>query len=326
MVKKWMLIIFVAMLAVIIVIPSMIGLLLKEEEGEEVVEWEGPEIRLLMHETGEIVTIPLEEYLVGVIAGEMPAAFELEALKAQAVAARTYTVKKMKAGINDKHPEADICDDPNHCQAWLSNEEMQQRWGLTGYTSYKRKIQKAVSETRGLILTHNGQLIEPVYHSTSGPQTENSEDVWQQAIPYLRSVPCEWDKESPRYQEQKTIAWDTLDRLLGTSLTAQPVSTLANSPNIIKITKSTQTGRAGTVRVGSTELQGTKFRSLLGLNSTNFDIAVSANGVTFTTTGYGHGVGMCQYGANGQAKEGRGFADILTYYYTDVKVMKMQGY
>jgi stage II sporulation protein D len=327
MVKKTIVLFLVAMLAAIIVIPASLSMLASRgiEPEKKQGLWEGPGVKLLINGTGEIRTIPLEQYLVGVVAAEMPAAFEMESLKAQAVAARTYTLRKMQLQ-NDKHPEADICDDPNHCQAWLSDEAMQARWGMTGYTAYKRKIQRAVQETQGLVLTYDKQLIDPVYHSTSGPRTENSEDVWQIAVPYLRSVECTWDTDSPRYQEEKRFTWEELDRLLGTSFAALPAATLNNSSNTIQAISSTATGRVKEAQVAGKIIPATELRKILGLNSTNLKLAGNNRGLTFTTTGFGHGVGMCQYGANGQAREGRNFAEILTYYYTGVKLMQLPGY
>jgi stage II sporulation protein D len=327
MVKKIIALFLAAMLVTIIVIPASISLLASKGREPEKKDgsWEGPEVKLLINETGEIRSIPLERYLVGVVAAEMPAAFEMEALKAQAVAARTYTLRKMQ-NPNERHPEADICDDPNHSQAWLSNEAMQARWGMTGYTAYKRKIQRAVQETRGLILTYDNQLINPVYHSTSGPRTENSEDVWQIAVPYLRSVECTWGTDAPRYQEEKRFTWEELDQLLGTSFAALPATAQNNSNNTIKAVKSTATGRVKEVQAAGTNIPATELRKTLGLNSTDFKITSNKQGLTFATTGFGHGVGLCQYGANGQAKAGRNFEEILTYYYTGVKIMQIPEY
>lgn len=325
MIKKMLAIIIAVMVGTIIGIPSLISLAstpnLQEVE-EEMPTWSGPEIKLLLTETGEIVTLPLEQYLIGVIAAEMPASFELEALKAQAVAARTYTLKRMLTG-NDRHPEAHICDDFNHCQAWMSTEAMVSRWGMTNYATYKVKIKRAVEDTLGLILTYDNQLIEPVYHSTSGPYTENSEAVWQKAVPYLRSVPSPWSQHSPRYQEEKHFTWAELDKLLKTNLSARPAAALASNNSLIQIADTTATGRVCQLRLGDKTLPAVEVRRRLGLNSTNFRVTTTSHGVTFTTTGFGHGVGMCQYGANGMAKEGKSFQEILTHYYTGVEIRKM---
>lgn len=320
--------ILLTIMTIVIVIPTIIVSLQRdgqvEGESEQMV-WEGPEVKVLMTETGTVVKMPLEEYLVGVVAAEMPAKFHIEALKAQAVAARTYTLKKMES-TNDRHPEADICDDPNHCQAFLTDEEMQRRWGVTGYAQYKSKIARAVRETAGIVITHQGNLVEPVYHSTSGGKTENSENVWTgTAVPYLRSVDCIWDSQSPRYEEQSTISWSELDSSLGTSLQAIPVSSrVSGNRGVIEIDSKTDTGRINQVNIGGRSFQATELRVLLGLNSTNFTYEVNERGITFNTTGFGHGVGMCQYGANGQAEEGRSFDQIIRYYYTGVDLAKIR--
>lgn len=331
MAKKLFTLSIVAMVGAIIIIPSLISILAEDivkevEEEEQMQVWQGPAIKLMLIEEKEIVEIPLEEYLIGVVAAEMPAAFELEALKAQAVAARTYALRKMGME-NQLYPDAHICDDPNHCQAWLSDEDMMKRWGATGYVTYKRKIQQAITETQGLIITHNNKLIDPVYHSTCGSSTENSEAVWNIPLPYLRSVPCRWGQESPRYQEKKTLTWDQINQLLEANIGIRATFTGGNySHNSIAVVSKTATGRAAQLKIGNETIPATKVRSALGLNSTNMTINTTNTGVTFTTTGFGHGVGMCQYGANGQAKEGKSFQEILTYYYTDVQIQRMKGY
>ena len=157
----------------------------------------GPQVKLLISQSGQVIRLPLEQYLVGVVAAEMPVAFPLEALKAQAVAARTYTLRRIgirPAGDNS-HPQGDICTDHNHCQAWIDKGEMQKRWGKS-YDENYRKILVAVAQTTGQAIYYNNALIDPVYHSTSNGRTENSEDVWGTKVPYLRSVASGWDSAS----------------------------------------------------------------------------------------------------------------------------------
>ncbi|MHB1127142.1 MAG: stage II sporulation protein D [Bacillota bacterium] len=284
-----------------------------------------PKVNVRISETGENLSLSIEDYLVGVVAAEMPASFEIEALKAQAIAARTYTLKKIennRTRPDPKHPDADVCTDAVHCQGWLSIQQMRERWGLWRYLSYRNKIRGAVMATRGMVMTYQNRLIDPVYHSTSGGETENSEDVWKYSIPYLRSVECRWDKDSPRYTETVTFSWAELDRKLDTGLQVLPVSTLAGNTSLLKVTGYSSTGRVKSLRINKKDFAGVDLRRLLGLRSTNFKWQTSSKGVTFTTIGNGHGVGLCQYGANGQAKEDRSYSQILTYYYTGIKLDK----
>ncbi|NLC07174.1 MAG: SpoIID/LytB domain-containing protein, partial [Syntrophomonadaceae bacterium] len=168
----------------------------------------GTTVAVLNHQTNTVMNLPLETYLVGVVAAEMPASFEQEALKVQAIVARTYALKRLDmytASPNPEHPEADVCTDSRHCQAWKSEAELRRQWGLIKFPMYYKKIIAAVESTKNKIITYEDKLIDPVYHSTCGGRTENSEDVWAKAIPYLRSVPCKWDQTAPRYEEQLTL-------------------------------------------------------------------------------------------------------------------------
>ncbi|MHB1418332.1 MAG: SpoIID/LytB domain-containing protein, partial [Bacillota bacterium] len=174
-----------------------------------------PRVSVRIIDTGETKSMSIEEYLIGVVAAEMPAVFDIDALKAQAIAARTYTFKKIEVNRSKPdpaHPDAVICTDAVHCQGWLSTEQMRTKWGLLRYLTYRNKIRTAVLATSGLVITYQGKLIDPVYHSTSGGKTENSEDVWKYSIPYLRSVVCRWDKASPHYTDAVTVTWEDMDR------------------------------------------------------------------------------------------------------------------
>lgn len=281
----------------------------------------GQEIKLYLHQEDKVITLPLEEYLVGVVAAEMPAEFPSEALKAQAVAARTYTLKRVNAGgvTNSLHPEAHVCDDHRHAQAWIDREEMRKRWGLVRYYEYHFKMRRAVDDTAGEVIVYHGELIDPVYHSSCGGQTENSEDVWKFAIPYLRSVSCP-DNADP--QPERAVSFDLarLDRALGTNLAAVPA--MSGGGILLEVTERTSTGRPKTVHIGGLTLPAVSVRERLGLRSTNFTWRQDGDSVTFTTIGYGHGVGMCQYGAKGMATGGSDYREILTHYYTGTSIVK----
>ncbi|MGI9862790.1 stage II sporulation protein D [Moorella naiadis] len=281
-------------------------------------------VRVYFHQTGTTKIMPLEEYVAGVVAGEMPANFEPEALKAQAIAARTYTLKKI-AAAKDKpdaaHPNADVCTDPAHCQAWAGDDVLRQRWGLIGYWRYKNKIQAAVQATQGMVLTYQGQLIDPVYHANGGGRTESAAAVWGRDVPYLQSVPSPWDKEAPRYSDSRAFTLQDLDRKLGVNLAAVPAAALSPfGGKAMQILEKTLTGRVKSIKIGGKTFAATDLRKLLGLPSTDFTWQVQGEQITFHTIGYGHGVGMSQYGANGMAKEGQNFAAILAHYYPGTKI------
>lgn len=285
---------------------------------------ESIQIGVFLHEENQIVQMDLEEYIRGVVAAEMPAEFHIEALKAQAVAARTFAVKHMVSfggpGYTE-NPGADITTDfrQPQGQAWLSEEKMKLRWGTAGYQKYWPKIKQAVDETRPYIIVFQGKPIHAVFHSTSGEKTASAKEVWGYDFPYLRSVACHWDKQSPRYLDVKPYSLAELDKRLGTDVKTMAVS---SGGEIAQVLDKTESGRVDTVRIGNTVFAGQQLREKLGLRSNIFSIRKSETGLEFITTGYGHGVGLCQYGANGMAKEGKSYQDILTYYYQGVSIEK----
>ena len=310
----------------IIIVPVLIVSNFKEaEKPPEIVETGEYNITVYFHETGETRVLPLDAYLVGVLAAEMPAEFEIEALKAQAVAARTYALRRLTLNAdNSAHPEAAVCTNPNHCQAHMSSEDMKSRWGMINYFRYKSKMEEAVYSTKDMVLTYEGRLIEPVYHSTSNGKTENSEDVWLNKIPYLRSVESPWDKDSPRFQETKTLTLCQVDDALGTNLEALPASAMqGTNQEVIRVLETTGTNRIKKLNINGRTLMGTDVRAALGLNSTHFVWQLQGDRITFVTRGFGHGVGMSQYGANGMAKAGATFEEILKHYYTGVELEKL---
>ncbi len=283
-------------------------------------------IKVYMHEINQIVTMNLEDYIKGVVAAEMPAEFELEALKAQAVAARTYAVKHMAAfgGTGSaEHPGADVSTDHKDSQAWLNETKLKEKWGAN-YGKYWSKVSQAADQTKGLILTYNGEPINAVFHSTSGERTASALEVWGFDYPYLKSVACTWDQQSPRYQETKEITFAELEARLGTD--AGIIAAAQNgSAAIAGIIDKTDSGRVNKIRIGVKTMGGNEVRQKLDLRSTNFTVEPAGDKLIFHTIGYGHGVGLCQYGANGQAKENRNFRQILTYYYTGVAIKNLLG-
>jgi len=269
------------------------------------------------HRTQELVRMPLGEYLTGVVAAEMPAQFHVEALKAQAIVARTYTVAKIRAsggGGCDRHPEADICTDSTHCQAWTLKDEAVAKWPFFRQRSYWRKILRAVSETQGQVVTFQGKLIDAVYHSTCGGCTENSEEVWTNEIPYLRSVSCGYCSSSPRFTETVQISAAQVAEKLGV-----PLEDLK-----IQVQERTESGRIIKVGTGREIIRGLEFRNRLELKSSKVSWLQEEANYTFTTVGYGHGVGLCQYGADGMARQGYNALEIINKYYTGIQVSRVR--
>lgn len=280
-------------------------------------------VKMYNHNTQKIQQIPLEEYLVGVVAAEMPATFPIEALKAQAVAARTYIMQRMGPGgiKNSTHPGADVSSDPKEGQAWISREEMNKRWGKVKGLEYYYKIKWAVDNTKGQVITYKSQLIFPAFHASCGGSTENAEEVWVTAAPYLKGVPCPYCAD-PNPERQVTYTLAQLDKKLNTNLTAMPVSTIKSKA--IAITEETQTGRPKELRIGNKTYPTTLLREMLNLRSTRISWEIKGDKVTFTTKGYGHGVGLCQYGAKGMAAQGKTYEEILKHYYTGVQITTMK--
>lgn len=284
-------------------------------------------IKVYLHEHDQVVEMKLEEYLKGVVAAEMPAEFELEALKAQAVAARTYAVQNMsffgKKGSSEKH-NADISTDPRQGQAWISEAKLKARWGTLSFSKYWTKISRAVDQTQGIIMTYQDEPINAVFHSTSGPKTASAREVWGSDYPYLQSITCNWDNNSPRYHETKEYSVAEIEKQLGQE--AGVVAAVQNgNKEAATIISRTESGRVAQVRIGTKTFSGLEVREKLNLRSTNFEINQKDDKLVFTTTGYGHGVGMSQYGANGMARAGKKYKDILSYFYKGINFKNIHG-
>jgi len=289
---------------VILVIPFFISIFYYTKEqvtNEEVV------IKVKRVDKGKIEEINLEEYVIGVVAGEMPCSFELEALKAQAVASRTYALKRIK-----KNSEYDVVDTTAN-QVYLDDDRLKSSWG-NKYDKNIEKIKKAVNNTEGQYLSYNNQYVEALFFSTSNGYTENSENVFKISYPYLKSVNSKWDEASPVFNDEEVFERNEFCKKLEISN--------CESINITNIEKN-ESGRIDSITVNDKTYTGVKIRNLLGLRSSDFSISVTDTTVTVDTQGYGHGVGMSQYGANGMAKEGYKYDEILEYYYTGVKIEKI---
>lgn len=309
-------------LLLVIAIPGFIALLMRtpgERSDKMAGNADGVTINVYLHKEDTVRTMSLEEYVKGVLGAEMPAEFQMEALKAQAVAARTYAVKNMRSyGGNgvEGHSDADVSTDFTKSQAWLDEQSLRERWGKK-YEQYWRKISQAVAATRGQIAAYKERPISAVFHSTSAGRTASAKEVWGNDFPYLQSVVCTWDQDSPRYKEEKTIAFAALEKALGQD--AVPAAAMqGQSTEFAQVLSLTESGRVKEAKIGGKTFSGQELRSLLGLRSDQFTVRGGKQGLTFETLGYGHGVGLCQYGANGMAKQGKAYADILKYYYTGI--------
>lgn len=269
-------------------------------------------LRVLLPD-GTVEEMELEDYLWGVVAAEMPAAFEEEALKAQAVAARTYTCYQIQHP-KEAHPEADICTDYTCCQAWISREDRLAKWAEADRETYAAKLTAAVEATAGQILTWEGEPALTVFHASSGGRTRSAQAVWGQEVPYLVSVDSpEGEDDAPNYYSVVTLEAAEFSQLF---LAQYPEADLSGScEGWFGAVTEDDSGAPASFTVGGVTVSAQTLRTLCGLRSATFEVECGADTVTFYVTGYGHGVGMSQYGANVLAKEGETYEAILAHYY-----------
>ena len=253
---------------------------------------------------GSVINLNMTDYLIGVVSSEMPASFNFEALKAQSVLARTYALKAKQTGKK--------LTDTVSTQSYIDIDQMKNKWG-NSFNTYYNKIKNAVENTNGEYLSYNGNYIEALYHSTNNGKTESSLDVFGNYYPYLISVSSEYDKNASSYLRTINMPLDTISNKLGLSL---------NNDSVISILSYTDGGNIKEININGNNFSGKKVRELLGLRSADFDISISDNNANITTRGYGHGVGMSQYGANGMANAGYSYKDILSHYYPGTTLTK----
>lgn len=268
-----------------------------------------------------IEQVPLETYVRNVIAAEMPAQFELEALKAQAIASRTYIVKRWLEGDTSQVPvQGALVTDTIAHQAYVSESRLLREWSGEEAGDRLDKISRAVEETAGIILTYERKPIQASFFSTSNGYTENAEEYWRDYVPYLRSVPSPWDKElSPKYEATSTFTTQEVAKRLGIA------SSAASSSGSWRVLSTTAGNRVKTISIGGKTFTGREVREKLGLNSSQFTWKQTGASIAITTYGYGHGVGMSQWGANGMAKSGSKAEDILRYYYKGVELERLSA-
>lgn len=293
-----------------IIIPTLIILLLVIEPVTSDFKFtRNTKIKVYRSTSKVIEEVLLENYVMGVVAGEMPASFNEEALKAQAVAARSYIMYKL---LHNKNKKYDVIDTVLN-QVYIDDNELKKKWGKN-YTKYKNKVKKAVQDTAYQYITYNGEVIDALFFSTSGGYTENSEDIFSSKIDYLKSVKSDWDKISPVFKEQNEYEINDFCKMLQIACKNKP---------IIKVLSKTSGGKVNIISINNKKFTGKNLVKIFNLRSTNFTISVGSK-VIITTHGYGHGVGMSQYGAEGMARVGYKYDEIIKYYYTGVKIQKIK--
>ena len=273
-------------------------------------------INLLHKKTGEVEQVNIDEYLCNVVSAEMPADYEIEALKAQAIVARTYTIYKI---LNKKHENADICDDSTCCQAWISKDDRLARWEESKRESNWKKICNAVNGTKGKIVTYNNVPINAFFHSNSGGITEIPVNVWGgTGYPYLQSVETSGEDAYTQYSSEVVLKQEELLEKLKEKYS--DISIDFSNEDDIKILEYTEGNRIKTIKFGNHEVSGVEVRSLLGLRSANFEVIREGDSIKFSVKGYGHGVGMSQTGADSLAKQGKNADDIIKHFYKDIEI------
>jgi len=283
-------------------------------------------VKVFITKENTIKEINLEDYVTGVVAAEMPATFGIEALKAQAVASRTYALAHVTllGGIACKNGRgANLCD-KTHCQVYRTKAEQIKTWNVKQSESekYWSKIKNAVESTAGQVLTYNKNLVmEPYYFANSSGKTENSEDVFSNSIPYLRSVESPGEEKTKNFKSSKDFGYKELSRIINSNYNNAKVTSVSIKKQITVIDR-TQAGSVKNIKVGSITMTGGKFRTMLGLKSSNFKIKFNLSGIEVECSGYGHDVGMSQNGANAMSKKGKNYVLILAHYYQGTSISK----
>lgn len=267
-------------------------------------------VSVMREQSEKIEDVPLETYVARVVASEMPTDFESEALKAQALTARTYIVNHILYQEEDE--ESDVTDTTEH-QVYQDDTELRAQME-DEFEEKMSKIKDAVEDTKGEIITYDDETITPAYFSTSNGYTENAEDYWEDDIPYLQSVESPWDEDSPKFTDQEVYSISEVEEQLGVNLPDDEAFEITH----------TDGDRVETINIGDETLSGREVREALGLRSSDFSIEQKDDHLVFKTKGFGHGIGMSQYGANGMAEEGKSYEDIIEHYYHDVTVEQLE--
>lgn len=276
-------------------------------------------VKLLHTKTGEVEELELDQYLLGVVSSEMPASFEIEALKAQAVVARTYTIYKITE--EKKHENADICDDSKCCQAWISKEDRFARWNEEERESNWSKIEEAVNSTKGEIVKYEGKPINAFFHSNSGGTTDTATAVWGGAnYPYLQAVETSGEDAYTQYSSEMVLSKEEFANKIREYHSEFQID--YSLENQIEILSYTEGERVKEIKIGNLNLSGVEIRNIFKLKSAKFEINIDGENIKFNVIGYGHGVGMSQTGADSMARQGKNYEDIIKHFYTGVEITK----
>lgn len=292
----------------------------KEEVQEEYDYGKYNKIKLLHASSGEVEELDLDTYLLGVVSSEMPADFEEEALKAQALVARTYTIYKIING--SKHENANICDDSKCCQAWITKEDRLNKWNEEDRENNWAKIEKAVNGTKGKIITYEGKPINAFFHSNSGGTTDTATAVWGGTnYPYLQAVQTSGEEAYTQYASELSLSKEEFISKIKEYHSDFTIDFDASEQ--IQILDYTEGDRIKTIKIGNLNLSGVEIRNIFGLKSAKFEINIEGDNVKFKVIGYGHGVGMSQTGADSMAKQGKNYEEIIKHYYTGVEITNL---
>ncbi|MFT8314541.1 MAG: stage II sporulation protein D [Clostridium sp.] len=286
----------------------------------------GANIKVYITEEKKIKELALEEYTRGVVAAEMPVEFNIEALKAQAVAARTFAVAHMEVYGGKKYPKANGADvtDTVDCQVYMDKDARLNSWPKSLSGEYWNKITQAVQETNGQVLKYSGKLVtEPYYFAISSGKTENSNDILGKDIPYLKSVSSPGEEsDHNKYKSQVKMSYSSFVNKVKSEYSNSNLN-IFNVKSSINIISRTEAGSVREIKLGNNTITGSKFRSMMSLNSANFSIKYNITDIEINCVGYGHDVGMSQWGANVMSKQGKNYKDILTHYYSGVSIEKI---
>ena len=304
--KKWIVLYFILLFLPFIVV-LVLGKIGFFDSSPEPQAPKGYTVTLYRHQSESTETLPLKEYLWGVLAGEMPASYPAEALKAQAVASYSYLLHRKQTVA--AHPEndfghpGDVCDDPNHCKAYLSPAEAAAKWGEDWLEAAKPALTEAVEAVLGKAVLYDGKPANTVFHAISGGRTEDATDVWGAEVPYLKSVDSHWDESAKGFTTEVAVPLEEFRAVLGQSDCTPGAITLSEGGSVL------------TMVLGQKTYSGRELRSLFALRSTRFTLEMDEKEAVFKVAGYGHQVGMSQYGASVLAENGYTYRQILAYYY-----------
>ncbi len=325
-------IIYIGIIFVILLLPNLIIRQVNlnnqnntnEQENQVNVNQTDVLVNVFFNKQNENVEMNLEEYIKGVISAEMPASYEMEALKAQAVVARTYTLNKINVNKqfgNPTHPNSDICTDINDCQAYITKQDRIDKWNSSNQDSNMLwdKIEQAVNDTKNIIITYNNEPIKAFFHANSGGVTENVELVWSGTpIDYLKSVETAGENNYTQYSSEVLYSFDEFKELVKQRYTDFEID--FNNSSCIQILERSDSNRILKIKIGNIEMSGVDARTLFKLKSTNFEVSIDNGNIKFSVLGYGHGVGMSQTGANELAKQGKNYKEIINHYYTNIEI------